>query len=223
MNKAFAIALLIAVLFLGLTPTNVSQNNSGQKEVDDIKEYKPVIYLYPETEIDVEVNLDYEGKLTHIYPAFNGEGNTWNVTAKPDGSLFDKKTKRRYKYLFWEGERKRNWEFENGFVVRDSDIIPFLEEKLEILGLNHPEINDFITYWYPILSQNEYNLIRFEGESYTKAAKLNINPKPDSIIRVFMLAQKIDKPVNIPKQYLKSPTRTGFTVVEWGGAIVGEN
>ena len=39
---------------------------------------KPVIYLYPEEELEVTVKLDYAGTLTCTYPAYNGE---WNVTA----------------------------------------------------------------------------------------------------------------------------------------------
>ncbi len=193
--------------------------DSQSNLVEEMTPRKPVIYLYPETERDVEVNLNYDGEITHVYPAFNGDGNTWNVIAKPNGSLFDTVSQRSYNYLFWEGVHNKAWNFENGFVVKGSEIIPFLEEKLEILGLNYAEINDFITYWYPKLSQNEYNLIRFEGDSYTDVARLDINPKPDSLIRVFMLAQKIDKPVDIPAQELNTPTRKGFVAVEWGGAI----
>ncbi|NMD37675.1 MAG: hypothetical protein GYA87_03215 [Christensenellaceae bacterium] len=205
-------AVFILAVIIGLALKAYYENNI--REVD----YKPVIYLYPENEIEVEVSLDYAGQITHIYPAFNHD-NTWKVTAKPDGSLFDENTQRQYKYLFWEGIYNRKWNFDSGFVVKGADIIPFLEKKLEILGLNHAEMNDFITYWYPKLSENEYNLIHFDFEEYTNIAKLNITPNPDSLIRVFMLAQKIDAPIDIPPQELSTPTRTGFVAVEWGGSI----
>mgnify|MGYP000096168363 FL=1 len=48
---------------------------------------KPVIYLYPEAETDVTVTLDYDGELTCVYPVMNG--NSWMVTASPDGTLTD--------------------------------------------------------------------------------------------------------------------------------------
>ena len=45
---------------------------------------KPVIYLYPEEETDVTVQLDFNGTLTTTYPAYNGG---WTITAQPDGTL----------------------------------------------------------------------------------------------------------------------------------------
>ena len=56
---------------------------------EDIKK-KPVIYLYPEKEMDISVQLninDKDNELTTIYPKFNGENNTWNVHAKPNGDI----------------------------------------------------------------------------------------------------------------------------------------
>lgn len=46
--------------------------------------YKPVIYLYPEEEMDITVKLDVDGELICTYPQYNGK---WEVTAKPDGVL----------------------------------------------------------------------------------------------------------------------------------------
>ncbi|NMD37677.1 MAG: hypothetical protein GYA87_03225 [Christensenellaceae bacterium] len=212
-SAVFILALIIGLALAGNFDNSYDYNENN----DEAAPRKPVIYLYPEKEMEVEVSLDYAGQITHIYPAFN-YGNTWKVTAKPDGSLFDENTRRHYKYLFWEGIHNREWNFDSGFVVKGADIIPFLEEKLEILGLNYAEINDFITYWYPKLSENEYTLIHFDMEEYTNIAKLKITPSPDSIIRVFMLAQKIDVPIDIAPQELNTPTRTGFVAVEWGGA-----
>ena len=40
---------------------------------------KPVIYLYPETETEVTVQLDFDGELTCTYPAYD---NGWTVTAR---------------------------------------------------------------------------------------------------------------------------------------------
>lgn len=48
--------------------------------------YKPVIYIYPEKETEVSVSLDFDGKLTCTYPAYN---NGWTVTASADGKLTD--------------------------------------------------------------------------------------------------------------------------------------
>ena len=59
--------------------------------------------------------------------------------------------------------------------------------------------------------------ISFHGEAYEEAAKLEITPAPDNILRVFMVYEPLDKPIEIEPQALPALTREGFTVVEWGG------
>ena len=67
---------------------------------------------------------------------------------------------------------------------------------------------------------NPYNLISFQTEAYTDAARLTIDPAPDTLIRVFMAWKGLEEPVEVAPQGLAAPERTGFTVVEWGGAEV---
>ena len=55
------------------------------------KAAKPIIYLYPEEEIEVSVRLGKPEKITCSYPKY---GNGWDVVAKPDGTLIDKDTNR---------------------------------------------------------------------------------------------------------------------------------
>lgn len=39
-------------------------------------------------DISVQLNINKkDNKLTTIYPKFNGENNTWNVHAKPNGDI----------------------------------------------------------------------------------------------------------------------------------------
>ncbi|MBQ7345702.1 MAG: hypothetical protein IJW45_06545 [Oscillospiraceae bacterium] len=68
---------------------------------------------------------------------------------------------------------------------------------------------------------NAYNVICFQGDAYTDHAELTVEPAPDTWIRVFMAWQASDVYVDLPEQTLTAPERTGFTVVEWGGAVVG--
>lgn len=178
--------------------------------------YKPVIYLYPETKTDVTVNLSLDGALTCTYPAYN---NGWQVTAHPDGTLIDKDGKE-YNYLYWEGDTFSEFDFSEGFCVKGSDTAVFLEKALEELGLNRREANEFIVYWLPLMEKNPYNIISFQNKAYTDAACLNINPAPDTLIRVFMAWKSSDEYVQIEKQQLTAPERHGFTAVEWGGTEV---
>ncbi|MBQ7098313.1 MAG: hypothetical protein IJO05_01145 [Oscillospiraceae bacterium] len=71
------------------------------------------------------------------------------------------------------------------------------------------------------MEDNPYNLICFQGDAYTASAKLTVSPTPDTVIRVFMTWKPLDAPVEIEAQKLDAPERTGFTVVEWGGGLVG--
>lgn len=184
--------------------------------VEEAADKKPVIYLYPTEKTQVSVTLDYDGKLTTTYPTYN---NGWNVTAYPDGTLLDS-TGREYYCLFWEGVRKVEYNFDQGFCVKGSETRAFLENALDKLGLTDKEANEFMIYWLPQMEENPYNVIAFQQEAYTQNAKLNISPAPDSILRVFMAYKAADKPVDIAPQELAEFNRVGFTVVEWGGCEV---
>ncbi len=175
---------------------------------------KPVIYLYPEKEIEVSVNLTLDGRLTCTYPAYN---NGWTVTAAPDGTLTDANGQT-YNYLYWEGKSFAQYDLSKGFCIKGEDTAAFLETALEKLGLNRREANEFIVYWLPLMEQNPYNIIAFQTDIYTEAAQLMVNPTPDTLIRVFMAWQASDTFVELPTQELSAPDRVGFTVVEWGGA-----
>ena len=177
---------------------------------------KPVIYLYPKKTMDISVQLKIKkSKFTTIYPKFNGK-NTWNVKAKPNGNiLINDKT---YPYLFWEAHSYAPYDINEGFVVSGENAEKFLEEKLEILGLNEKEKTDFITYWLPVLLKNKLSLCSFQSKYYLDSFELNVTPKPDSLIRVFLMIKKLDAPINIKEQKLISNERKGFTVIEWGGS-----
>ena len=177
---------------------------------------KPVIYLYPEEETEVSVRLTLDGKLTCTYPAY---GDGWTVTAKPDGALTDAKGQT-YSYLYWEGQSNADYDLSQGFCVRGEDTAVFLEDALEKLGLTRREANEFIVYWLPLMEQNPYNIISFQTDVYTDAARLDISPTPDTLIRVFMAWQAAEEYVELPEQALTAPERQGFTVVEWGGTEI---
>ena len=178
---------------------------------------KPVIYLYPEEETTVTVELDYDGTLTSTYPAYE---DGWTVLARPDGTLIDQETGREYYCLFWEGISQRDYDFSRGFCVAGGDTRAFLEEALATLGLTEREANEFLIYWLPRMEGNDYNLLSFQQEAYTDGARLTITPEPDRILRVFLAWQALDEPVDLAPQHLEPFQREGFTVVEWGGSEV---
>jgi hypothetical protein len=217
MKKLTAVFLILLLLLVGCT--------AGQEECTETEDIfygkatvaKPVIYLYPEEETSVTVKLDYDGLLTVTYPAYQ---DGWHVLARPDGTLTDLETGLEYSYLFWEGERDADYDMSRGFVVRGEDTAAFLQKTLAQMGLTPREYNEFIVYWLPQMQGNAYNLITFQQEAYTDSAKLEILPKPDSVLRVFMAFKPLEAPVQIEAPEIKPFERIGFTVVEWGGTAL---
>ena len=180
---------------------------------------KPIIYLYPTTETKTNVKLWKPKNLSHTYPKYNWE--KWrNIIAQPTGDLEDMDTWRKLYALYREWKSDNETNFDEWFVVKWKDIIPFLEEKLAILWLNEREAEEFIVYWLPQMENNEYNLIRFETiEEQDENMPLNITPKPDTVIRVMMDWKAINEPIDILEQELVTPERNWFTVVEWWGSL----
>ena len=206
MRRWLAMALAAGLLAVGLSGCVMEATTE-----------KPVIYLYPEEETQVNVKLDYDGTLTSTYPSYE---NGWTVDAAPDGTLTDPSTGRQYYCLYWEGETDTEYDFSTGFCVAGADTAAFLEGALADLGLTEQEANEFIIYWLPRMEGNAWNLISFQTTAYTDSAVLTIDPVPDTLIRVFMAWQGLDQPVEVEPQTLTTPERTGFTAVEWGGTEV---
>ena len=161
---------------------------------------KPIIYLYPTSETRVSVRLGKPSDVTVSYPEYNANKG-WNVSAQPNGDLVDTDTGRSLYSLYYESESSEDVYSmkSDGFIVSREDTVSFLEDKLAKLGLNEHEAEEFIIYWLPRLQANE-----------------------DTIIRVMMTYKGLDKPIEgITEQQLPTtPTRDGFTVVEWGGSEI---
>ena len=179
---------------------------------------KPIIYIYPTSETEVNVKLWTPENLSHTYPKYNPK-KWWNVIAQPNWDLEDMDTWRKLYALYREWKSDNETNFDEWFVVAWKDIIPFLEEKLAILWLNERESEEFIVYRLPQMEDNKYNLIGFETKAQQdENMPLNITPTPDTVIRVMMDWKAIDEPIDIPEQQLFTSERTGFTVVEWWGS-----
>ena len=167
--------------------------------------------------MNISVNLNIpEGKFTSVYPKFSEKENTQNVEGNPNGDI--KLNNKMYPYLFYECDSYFAQETNEGFIVEDKNAIDFLEEKLKILGLNDKEMTDFITYWLPTLLANKLSLCTFQDKTFFEHIKLNVTPKPDTLIRIFLSIKKLDSPIEIKEQKLEHIERKGFTVVEWGGS-----
>ncbi len=177
---------------------------------------KPVIYLYPEETTIVSVKHLNSEKFTFSYPNYQ---QGWNFKVYPSGEIEDK-TAKRYPYLFWEGLSDIKASNKMGYCVHKDSMVTFLEDKLSYQGLNDKEITDFITYWAPRMQEFPYYFIYFANQEFEKEYPVQVNPKPDSQIRIFMVAKPLLYPEKIKGQPLQKLERKGFTYVEWGGKLI---
>lgn len=198
------------------------KRNSIQKNIYEIVNEivaKPIIYLYPNEEMEISVRLEKKEEIICSYPKYK---DGWNVKAQPNGDLLDLDTNKELYALYYESNDTIGIkEEEEGFIVKGEDTAEFLEEKLEILGLTYKEKEEFIVYWLPKLESNKYNYIRFASkEEIEENMPLEISPKPDTTIRILMTYKGLDDEKEVKEQKLEKVERKGYTAVEWGGTEI---
>ncbi len=183
---------------------------------------KPVIYLYPEKEITFKLSVKPKGTLAFTYPTYN---EFWKGIALPNGDILI--NKEMYNYLFWEADQTITSEIINsreGSIVSGADATSFLSNQLNSFGLNSKEKADFITFWGPKLTKNEFNYVCFVmNEDADYFGELNITPRPDNVYRLYILTCPIKDPNQtgpLQAQEIKPISRNGFTVIEWGGSEI---
>lgn len=178
---------------------------------------KPVIYLYPQKETQIKVQVG--AQITQSDPIYPQGG--WLVTAKPNGELtYQNQT---YPYLFWEGLGNGLYPDyrDRGTVVAQKDLVSTLYQQLSKLGLNQKESADFMEFWQPKLPKTPYvRLTWLDTKDMDTLAPLAVTPRPDTSIRIFLEFQGLDKPIKLIPQTLSSPERQGFTLIEWGGLLL---
>jgi len=204
---------------------------------------KPVIYLYPQKPTEVTVKFLQPMNFTVDIPAYAGQ---WDVLANPDGELKDLRPEVTdcnsinynlegsryaqkacasgiYPYLYWAGQTAGTYPSPSGgWVVAKNNLQSFLEDKLTAIGLNQKEKADMAAYWVPeLLAKNApyYRLSFFQAAEMDKFIPMQVNPKPDTTIRVFLDWSPLQNlPEVLPEpQVLQHLNRQGFTLVEWGG------
>ncbi len=226
-KKIFIIVcIIVCLLIIGKIGLIILENyQKANNKLDDFPMCtggaisKPIIYLYPTKNQEISVKLGYNNRITTSYPKYT---TGWKVFAKPNGDLLDLSTNKKLYSLYYESKSVYDFEVKNyGFVIKGDEVAKFLEEKLAILGLTERESEEFIIYWLPKLEANKYNYIRFATIDEINAnMPLEINPNPDTVIRVLMLFKGLDTPIEVKEQQLITPERNGFVAVEWGGTEI---
>jgi hypothetical protein len=185
---------------------------------------KPVIYLYPKTDMHVNVSVQTSGEIVISDPKYP-EGGWKNVLAKPSGELIY--NDRTYSELFYESEVKNSWQPKKGIIIASNQLGTQLKSIVYQLGLNLSESQEFTEFWIPRLKNLNSNYILFSiVDKNIKQANDNviINPQPDTRIEFIAYFKPLKFPVVIePLEILARPARVGFTEVEWGGMIDSAN
>lgn len=198
----------------------IKADNPGCKEYCM---WKPVVYLYPEFPMFIDVEVIVPGNIYVSNPLYPNGG--WKqVLANPNGNLtYQGKT---YKELFYESDVDHVNPPDTGVVMETKK----LEEKLRPLllqyGFNNYETSEFLEFWVPKLSEYKKPYIQFSILGFKekqRVDKLVIDPEPDTRIEMIAYFRLLDKEVKIkPLIIPKAPERKGFTIVEWGGVVEPE-
>ena len=130
------------------------------------------------------------------------------------------KTETNTPYLFWEGEEQHRLRLLQGLLRRRSGHGGFSPRKLAEIGRHRASTTNLSCTGCRKCRITCTTLFLFQSEAYTDAAKLDIDPTPDSVLRVFMAWKPLHRAQTIEPQTFASFERNGFTVVEWGGCEV---
>lgn len=211
--------------YLASNPILIMKDGFGRLIRFTSKEYyiqmaecgKPVIYLYPKTNTQVNVQVKPNGGLTKVDPLYPANG--WMVNAKPNGDLTNTDGQN-YPYLFWEGKAYNMKVPTDGFVLKKANVKSEMQKLLAREGLNAKETTDFLDFWQTKLEEKPYVFVTFVSQAeFDRVAPMKVSPAPDKTIRVFMEYQPLDFPVGVRPLKIETPIRNGFTVVEWGGRL----
>lgn len=176
---------------------------------------KPNIYLYPESTQQVSVTLQFKGNM--LVKSIPEYGDGWNVTATPEG-LIDGQ----YGYLFYEATAGgAGFQTDSGFVVSQSDLAVWMEDTLAAYGFNEQEIVDFVDFWVPVLPSASWYIFFPQTEEVVDLhVGLQVEPAPDSLLRIWFAVQPTAAPVSLPAPQILPFDRVGFAVTEWGVIVL---
>lgn len=248
--KNLSLSVFILILILGLIFYFYSLNQI-HNTVNSINAQlkKPAIYLYPAKPTQVNIVLDKAIRIETDIPKY-ALSKGWNVLAYPNGQIKDLQPQytkcnkidsnkfgleyannacknNNYPYIYWDGKQtiKPIPKKEQGWMVKKEDLNKFLSEKLDYVGFNKAEKQEFLEYWVTKLSKinsKQYFIYFLQNKEVDNYLPMNVNPQPDSSNRFYIIAKPLNTSSNkTPRpQQLQKMIRKGFTLVDWGGSVL---
>ena len=181
---------------------------------DPMIAYAPNIYIYPEKKQPVDVKVFPNGKMLSSYPLYR---QGWSVIVEPDGSIENTPG-----YLFYDAEVKLVVP-KKGWSVSHDHLFSFLSKTLKAYGLNKTEIRDFLVFWLATLPEaSHYAIYPMLNGDIDPVCPLHITPKPKNILRLWLVFKPLSSPIELQAPKIESLNRNGYTVIEWGGLILGD-
>lgn len=174
---------------------------------------KPNIYIYPEKTTRMNVSLQFPkgGEIIESLPAYN---KGWkDISVEPDGTIDNA-----YSYLFYEAAVDDYWQYKEGWVIAQKDLMAFFKCCMLDYGFSAHEIYDFIAYWIPRLTDYPYYEIYPQTRDIMdEIMPLTLSVKPNHILRVsFVVKGRHNKFKMMRRPEVDSLEREGFVVTEWG-------
>ncbi len=173
---------------------------------------KPNIYLYPQetTELDIQVVFPHGGQITTAIPDYN---DGWHITVEPSGIIDGQ-----FEYLFYESLQPDYGQYAAGWVVMQEELEDFFRNNMAQTGFNEKEIDDFIEYWVPRLTEYPcYAIYPQYNDKLNNMVKLEFSTQPANLIRLIYSVRGLqDDNISIQPPAIPPFVREGFTVVEWG-------
>lgn len=172
---------------------------------------KPNIYLYPENEETLQVDVKLYGRITAAIPTYK---HGWEVKVSPTGIIDGK-----YGFIYYEALIDYPFTLNRGWIVDKVHFSERMDPILQRIGFNNKERHDFIDYWASELSWRtpKYAAYYVSPGEINKAVELKLSKQPDSLLRCYFVFLPVDNDIQIQEPDLPAFVRKGFTVVEWGG------
>ena len=191
-------------LFIGIPISLISGGMVGVSTIF-FDAGKPAIYLYPRKKQKISVWLKIKGIITKSIPDYN---NGWYVDVEPSGLINGE-----YDYLFCETTQDKRDVPNEGWSMESKNIEEWFSNKLTELNFNKKELDEFMDYWMPLLSEveNKYIDIRLFTEEYLdEHMELIIDPKPDRTYRYEFIFNGVDKYKELATPNVEIINRDGY-------------